>query len=135
MSNPRTLIVGAGLGGLTARLALDRAGLEAPLFEQAGSLEEIQVGIGMVLWPNGLRALRSVGLAEEAKALGTVVERVEFFTASGERLNTWDLAGIGDEVGEPTVALSRGELHALLSGAVGGAEAVRLGSRCVGFSE
>src|SRR6478609_7550201 len=56
MSEPRTkaVLVGAGLGGLTAGLALRRAGVETALFERAASMPSIQKGIGMVIWPNGI---------------------------------------------------------------------------------
>jgi len=56
----QVLIVGAGIGGLAAAVALRRMGIEATIFEQAPVLEE--VGAGVSLWPNATRALGEMGL-------------------------------------------------------------------------
>jgi salicylate hydroxylase len=49
----RVLIVGAGIGGLTAALALRQAGIDAHVYEQASVLRE--VGAGLALGPNAVR--------------------------------------------------------------------------------
>lgn len=56
------LIVGAGIGGLAAAIALRQVGIGATIFEQAPVLEE--VGAGVSLWPNATRVLRRLGLFE-----------------------------------------------------------------------
>ena len=58
----RALIIGAGIGGLAAALALRRTGHQVDLFERAPTLRE--VGAGLTLFPNAMRALRRLGLAE-----------------------------------------------------------------------
>ncbi len=55
-------VIGAGIGGLTAALALARAGLGVRIFEQAPALRE--VGAGIQLAPNATRILHRLGLAE-----------------------------------------------------------------------
>jgi salicylate hydroxylase len=57
----RIAIVGGGLGGLAAALFLRQAGLEATVYEQALGLRE--VGAGIVVSPNMVRALDTLGLA------------------------------------------------------------------------
>jgi salicylate hydroxylase len=59
----RIAIVGGGLGGLAAALFLRRAGLEATIYEQALELRE--VGAGIVVSPNMVRALDKLGLAHQ----------------------------------------------------------------------
>ncbi|MGW8270976.1 MAG: FAD-dependent monooxygenase [Burkholderiales bacterium] len=58
----RIAIVGGGLGGLAAALFLRRAGLEATVYEQSSALRE--VGAGIVVAPNMVRPLATLGLAE-----------------------------------------------------------------------
>ncbi|MDX2143751.1 MAG: FAD-dependent monooxygenase [Rhodospirillaceae bacterium] len=60
MKNAHVLIVGAGMGGLTAALALQRAGLKVSVFETAPQLGE--VGAGLTISPNATHALEYVGL-------------------------------------------------------------------------
>jgi 2-polyprenyl-6-methoxyphenol hydroxylase-like FAD-dependent oxidoreductase len=112
----KALIVGAGLGGLSAGLALrDLGGAEVEVFERAAGLDAITVGIGMVIWPNGMRALREVGL----EAAGHRIDRLEFFAAAGRRLNAWEVGTVGTRLGAPSLALSRGELHQEIAAAYG----------------
>ena len=58
----RVAVVGAGLGGVAAAVGLHRAGHEVTLFERGAELRE--AGTGIVVMPNGLRALDGLGLAE-----------------------------------------------------------------------
>ena len=60
MQAQRVLIVGGGIGGLTAALALSRAGHSVQLYEQAPAFGEI--GAGIMLTPNATRVLRHFGL-------------------------------------------------------------------------
>jgi 2-polyprenyl-6-methoxyphenol hydroxylase-like FAD-dependent oxidoreductase len=132
----RALVAGAGLGGLTASLALNESGVETGVFERAGSMAEIQVGIGMVLWPNGMNALATLGQADAVREIGHPLERVDFLSAPGGRLNTWSVGDIGRKAGMPALALSRGELHRLLATAhEERGHALSVGSRLSDFEE
>ena len=57
---PRIAIVGGGIGGLAAALALERRGAEVVVAEQSPALSEI--GAGLNLTPNAIKALRSLGV-------------------------------------------------------------------------
>jgi len=57
----RVAVIGAGIGGLSAAVALHRAGLAVEVYEQAPELTEVGGGINM--GPNAIRVLRSHGLA------------------------------------------------------------------------
>ena len=69
------VVVGAGVGGLTAALALARAGLSVTVVEQAQALGE--VGAGLQVSPNATRVLFSLGLEAELSALAFRPEAVE----------------------------------------------------------
>ena len=59
-------IIGGGIGGVAAAVALHRAGIEATVYERANELRE--VGAGMMLWPNATRVLKELGLLERVTA-------------------------------------------------------------------
>ncbi|MBA2462742.1 MAG: NAD(P)-binding protein [Actinobacteria bacterium] len=54
----KALVVGSGVGGLTAAVALKRAGIEVEVFERASAPDQILVGGGLHIWPNGMRAFQ-----------------------------------------------------------------------------
>jgi 2-polyprenyl-6-methoxyphenol hydroxylase-like FAD-dependent oxidoreductase len=60
-------IIGGGVGGVAAAVALHRAGIDATVYERANELRE--VGAGMMLWPNATRVLKELGLLERVVAL------------------------------------------------------------------
>ncbi len=55
-------IIGGGIGGAAAALALHRVGIRVSIYERADELRE--VGAGMMLWPNATRVLKELGLLE-----------------------------------------------------------------------
>ncbi len=59
---PRIAIIGGGIGGLSAALALERRGAETIVCEQSSTLSEI--GAGLNLTPNAVKALRALDLRE-----------------------------------------------------------------------
>src|SRR5215470_4054531 len=71
MASSRTIvIVGAGIGGMTAALALTRQGFRVALYDQAERLEE--TGAGIQLTPNATRILIELGLGQRLKQLVVV---------------------------------------------------------------
>lgn len=76
----RVVVVGGGIGGLTAAIALQRAGIEADVYERAAALGEVGAGIGLMA--NGVRALELLGL-------GTAVRSHGLSGAQGG-LRTWE---------------------------------------------
>src|ERR1700740_2233364 len=58
---PKIAIIGGGIGGLTAAVALARKGLAAEVYEQAPVLEEVGAGVG--LWPNPMGGFMPIGVS------------------------------------------------------------------------
>jgi 2-polyprenyl-6-methoxyphenol hydroxylase-like FAD-dependent oxidoreductase len=55
-------VIGGGIGGLTAAIALARQGMTVEVYEQAAELKEVGAGVG--LWPNAMAAFDQIGLAD-----------------------------------------------------------------------
>ena len=83
---PKVLIVGAGIGGLTTAIALRRAGIDATVFEQAPELRE--VGAGISLWPNAIKALRRLGIGDAVETVGRAVAAAETRDQRGALLHS-----------------------------------------------
>jgi salicylate hydroxylase len=135
--NPRVLIAGGGIGGLTAALALLRMGCDVQVCEQAAQLKE--VGAGLQLAANGTRALYALGIGDELKALSCEAESKEIrIWNSGERWKLHDLGKVSIErYGFPYLTVYRPDLLGVLERAVRREkrDAIRLGAKCVGFEQ
>ena len=79
-------IVGGGIGGLTAALALRARGLSVTVFEQAGELREI--GAGVSLFPNAALLLQRIGLADGIEKIGSPITGLVIRTSLGELIST-----------------------------------------------
>ncbi len=126
-------IVGAGLGGLTAALALAQLGLSVTVYEQAPALGE--VGAGITISPNAGRVLDHLGLGEQVRALGVLpgTQHVRDL-ASGRTIRTMARdPGLEARHGAPYRHLHRADLHGLLARALEACAAgsIRLGHRLV----
>ncbi len=135
--NPRIGIVGGGIGGLTAALALLRKGFDVTVFEQASELQE--VGAGLQLSPNGIRVLFALGL--EAEIRGACFEPEGKEIRLWNTGDSWKLFDLGVEsqqrYGFPYFTFHRNDLHQILVKAVGAAApgAIHLDHRFTGVDQ
>jgi 2-polyprenyl-6-methoxyphenol hydroxylase-like FAD-dependent oxidoreductase len=128
---PRTaLIVGAGIGGLSAGIALRRAGFHVRIFERADSPREL--GFGLALAPNALAALKEIGVADVVSARGFVPRRGEFRRPDGTVFKRVALPP--DFTGGPLLMALRPALHGALLEAVT-SDAITLNARAIGFDQ
>lgn len=121
------VVVGAGIGGLTAAVALRRAGHSVRIVDQVRELRP--VGAGISLWPNGVAVLHGLGLGEALTAVGGRMERMAYVDHTGTVLCDFSFDPLVARVGVPPHPVRRSDLQALLLAAVG-PERVRLGVRC-----
>lgn len=115
MNRSRTLIVaGAGIGGLTAAIALARANYRVLVCERAASLGES--GAGLQLAPNATRVLRELGVLDAVRERAIQPETLIVTKAeSGRTLLRADLRGPSAHYGAPWLVLARSDLHHALS--------------------
>ncbi|SCG54203.1 FAD-dependent oxidoreductase [Micromonospora halophytica] len=109
------LITGAGVGGLTAALALARHGFPVQVYERR-ELDEIigNAGFGHTIWSNATTSLRTLGLGERLLARAETMTGSESRNSSGRvmfRMNTAESIWPGCM---PTVGIGRGDLIGLL---------------------
>ncbi len=107
----RIVVVGAGLGGVAAAVGLHRLGHEVTLVERGAELRE--AGTGIVVMPNGLRALDALGLADEVRGHVMDAGRAGLRDWRGRPLLVTDAVQAQREVGAPAL-LDRADLHRAL---------------------
>lgn len=108
------IIVGCGLGGLSAAYCLAKAGHEVTIFEAATTIGE--VGAGIQVSPNASRLLIRWGLGESLERLGVRPEGIQFLRYStGERVGYTKWGDDMDQLyGAPYYHLHRADLHKML---------------------
>ena len=106
-------VIGAGIGGIAAAIALHRAGYRPLVFEQAAELRE--VGAGLSLTPNAVKALDWLGVGESLRVIADEpMEQLTCHYESGDLLVKFDRRQTREQYGAPYLQLHRADLHALL---------------------
>jgi len=125
----RAVIVGGGIGGTAAAVALARAGIDVRVYEQAQQLAE--VGAGVSLAPNGLRMLEKLGVGDGIERLGARHLSTELRLSDGRpaRHEPHQFARAGRNVG-----IHRADLLALLVAELPPGT-VRTGHQCTGLHQ
>jgi 2-polyprenyl-6-methoxyphenol hydroxylase-like FAD-dependent oxidoreductase len=112
----RAIVIGAGVGGLAAGVALQRKGWDVTVLERAAALEN--VGAGLAVAPNALKALDALGLGSEIRALSALQGEAGITRPDGRWIARTDAARAEARYGDPTVVVHRAALVGLLAGAL-----------------
>ena len=128
----KALVIGGGMGGLSAAIGLRRAGLEVEVFERTPELREI--GAGLSLWPNAVKALDRLGIAAEVRSRAVPEVAGAIRTSNGAILFATSARDLERAFGEVTVMVHRAELQTVLVHALG-ASSIRLGATCTSFEQ
>lgn len=131
MDSLKVIIVGAGMGGLTAGIALSQAGYEVEIYDRVTELRP--AGAGISLWSNGVKVLNRLGLGKEIATIGGQMNRMEYRTTTGDLLNDIDLLPLAHDVGQRPYPVSRTDLQQMLLTAFPGK--VQLGYECIAVEQ
>lgn len=121
----QAIVVGGGIGGLCAAIGLRKAGWGVLVVERAGEFGDI--GAGITLWPNALRALDALGLASKIEPLMKPQSAGRLRDHHGRWLTRWDGDPIEAALGKPMLGIYRPDLLRILREALP-AEALRAAS-------
>ncbi|MGH9029174.1 MAG: FAD-dependent monooxygenase [Acidimicrobiales bacterium] len=130
----RVVIAGAGVGGLTAAIALARRGFEVEVFEQRPAAQEI--GASLSMGPNAVRLLDELGLGPALRQKGAIPATVDLLRwDDGRLLHRSELgARMSEYFGAPQLDFFRPELHDVLLSEAQRTASVRFGAHAVGAS-
>jgi FAD-dependent urate hydroxylase len=124
----KVIIIGSGMAGLAAGIAMRQAGYEVEIYEKTSKLRP--AGAGISLWSNGIKVLNKLGLGKEVAAIGGEMNRMEYRNHQGEILNNVNLMPLVEQVGQRPYPVSRTDLQQMMLTAFGEGD-VRMGMRCI----
>ncbi len=128
----RAIIIGGGIGGITTSIALQRVGMEVAVFERAGKIQE--VGSGLPLWTNAIRALHTLELHSLIEALGQSVTAGHVTDWRGDVLMDTSTEELLQVLGTVTMVVHRAELLTALLDEIN-TNTINLGATYIGFEQ
>ena len=129
----KVAIIGAGMGGMSAAIALRQIGIDTEVYERV--TENKPVGAAISVWSNGVKCLNYLGLQEETAELGGIVETMSYLDAhTGETMCRFSMQPLIDEVGQRPYPIARAELQSMLMRAYG-MDDINFGMKMVSVSD
>lgn len=121
------LVIGAGMGGLTAALALQQSGHRVRVVDRVAELRP--VGAAISVWSNGVKVLKALGIGDAVEDVSGRMNHMCYMSRDGELLTDFSLQPLYDQVGQRACPIARAALQQLLLEAVG-EDNVTLGLAC-----
>jgi FAD-dependent urate hydroxylase len=114
----KAVIIGAGMGGMSAAIALRQIGIETAVYERV--TENKPVGAAISVWSNGVKCLNYLGLEEQTARLGGIVDTMSYIDGlTGDTMCRFSMQPLIDEVGQRPYPIARAELQLMLMEAYG----------------
>lgn len=126
-------VIGAGIGGLTAAIALCDSGFQVTIYEQSSTLTEIGAGIGVP--PNACKVMRQLGLLDQLEAVGVADTYGSYRHArTGTEMRLTDFTKAREQYGAPQLRLHRWDLQQILADGLSrrASDNIKLGHRLEG---
>ena len=129
----KAVIIGAGMGGMSAAIALRQIGIDTEVYERV--TENKPVGAAISVWSNGVKCLNHLGLEEQTARLGGIVDTMSYVDGhTGETMCRFSMQPLIDEVGQRPYPIARAELQSMLMEAYGMAE-INFGMKMVSVAD
>lgn len=129
---PKIIIIGCGIGGATAALALHRAGFDVRVFERASAISEVGAGIGLLV--NAMRVFKELAIDALIESRGQVFWSAELCQEDGSPLTSMTMRDIvGDDI-PLGCAIHRAVLLSIILENLP-KECITLGAECRGFTQ
>jgi FAD-dependent urate hydroxylase len=107
----KAIVIGAGIGGLSAAVALKKAGIDCTVFE---AVKEIKpVGAAISIWPNGVKCMQHLGMGDIIETYGGPMRFMAYKDyRRGDTLTRFSLAPLVERTGGRPCPVSRAEFSA-----------------------
>lgn len=126
----KVVVVGAGMGGMSAAIALRQIGIDTEVYERV--TENKPVGAAISVWSNGVKCLNYLGLQEETAQLGGKVETMSYIDGhTGDTMCRFSMHPLIEQVGQRPYPIARAELQLMLMKAYG-IDDINFGMKMVG---
>jgi len=112
-NNQKFVVIGAGIGGLTVAIALQRSGFQVTVIEQAPEIRPLGAGLGLAA--NAVKAFTELGIDREVLRVGKVLKKVLIKDRKGKILTFTDSEKISRKYGTvDNFTIHRADLHEVL---------------------
>lgn len=129
----KAVIIGAGMGGMSAAIALRQIGIQTEVYERV--TENKPVGAAISVWSNGVKCLNYLGLEQQTAQLGGIVDTMSYIDGrTGETMCRFAMQPLIDEVGQRPYPIARAELQLMLMQAYG-MDQIHFGCKMVGVAD
>ena len=109
----KVLVIGSGMGGMCAAIALKNFGHDVEVYERFNELRP--AGAAISVWSNGVKCLNFLGLGRQAQELGGDMAHVSYRDGhTGETMCRFSLDALVEEVGQKPYPMSRHDLQGML---------------------
>ncbi|WP_234737013.1 FAD-dependent monooxygenase [Tellurirhabdus bombi] len=108
----KTVIIGAGIGGLCTAIALQKIGIEADIYEASPVIKPVGAGLGLAA--NAIKAFQKIGIANEVMEAGRFLATFSILDQQGRVITQTDSLAVSQRYGLDNFTIHRADLHRIL---------------------
>jgi FAD-dependent urate hydroxylase len=129
---PTALICGGGVAGLSSALHLKQKGWKVQIFETDTELRT--AGVGLNIWPNGVRVIDGLGLGGQFRSFAAQMDRWWALDSDGTLTSDTNVSHWSEHLGAPIAGARRRRLNAMLAAALDPQE-IEFSTTAVGYAQ